>query len=122
MTPVVDLRARAAALAGHWSPKVVAEVNGQYVKVAKLLGDFVWHAHAEEDELFLVLAGELVIRYEDRPDAVLRAGEIHVVPRGVRHNPRAERECLIALFEPSATRHTGEVESGRTRSIADQLA
>lgn len=121
MTPVVNLRQRAAALEAHWSPKVVAEVNGQYVKVAKLLGQFVWHAHEEEDELFQVLQGRLVIQYEDRPDVVLEAGDIHVVPRGVRHNPVAAEECLIALFEPAATLHTGDVVTDRSRSIAEQL-
>ena len=121
MSPVVNLRNAAASLEAHWSPKVVAELNGQYVKVAKLLGEFVWHDHVEEDELFQVLAGRLVIRYEDRPDAVLEAGDMHVVPRGVRHNPVAVAECLIALFEPAATRHTGDLVTERTRSIAEQL-
>jgi mannose-6-phosphate isomerase-like protein (cupin superfamily) len=121
MTPVVNLRARAAELTAHWSPKVVAEVNGQYVKVAKLLGDFVWHAHEGEDELFQVLQGRLVIQYEGNRDVVLEAGDIHVVPRGVRHNPVAQEECLIALFEPAATLHTGDVVTERSRSIAEQL-
>jgi len=115
----VNLVRAADALTAHWSPKVVAEVNGQYVKVAKLLGEFVWHAHAEEDELFHVLRGRLVIQYEDR-DVVLEAGDVHVVPRGIRHNPLAAEECLIALFEPAATLHTGDVVHERTRSIAEQ--
>jgi homogentisate 1,2-dioxygenase len=104
-----------------WSPRVVAALNGQFLKVARVKGEFVWHQHEGEDELFLVLKGSLRIRFEDG-DVILREGECVVVPRGVRHNPVAEEECWIALFEPAATAHTGEVVSDRTRSIADQTA
>jgi len=109
-----------AAVDRHWSPRVVADLNGQSLKVAKVKGEFVWHAHADEDEMFLVWRGELLIRYRDRPDVVLRAGDFHVVPRGVQHNPVASEECAILLFEPAETEHTGEVLSERTRSVADQ--
>lgn len=122
MSAVVDLRAAAEALTETWSPRVVAQVNGQLVKVARLEGEFVWHDHAGEDELFLVLAGRLEIRFEDRPAVVLGPGEMTVVPRGVRHNPLAATPTLIALFEPMATAHTGEVVTPRTRSLAEQLA
>lgn len=117
----VDLAAAAAALPDPWSPRVVAQVNDQYVKVARVQGTFVWHAHAAEDELFLVLRGRLVLEFEDRPPVVLGPGECHVVPRGVRHRPTADEEVLLALVEPAATRHTGDVVSDRTRSLAEQL-
>ena len=118
----VHLLEAARALQDHWSPRVVARVNDHYVKVAKLQGEFVWHAHADEDELFLVLQGALRIDYRDRPAVLLTAGSLHVVPRGVQHFPVAQEECLIALIETVTTRHTGEVETARTRSLDEQLA
>ena len=119
---IADLNAAFEALEDHWSPRVVAEMNGQYVKVAKLLGEFVWHDHAGEDELFWVVSGTLRIRYRDREDVVLRAGQMHVVPRGVEHFPVAEEECRIVLIEPKSTAHTGEVETERSKTVAEQLA
>jgi mannose-6-phosphate isomerase-like protein (cupin superfamily) len=117
----INLNAELEAVNEPWSPRVVAELNGQYLKVAKLHGEFVWHAHEREDEMFLVLRGSLRLQFEDG-EVALGAGECFVVPRGVRHNPIAEEECWIALFEPAATAHTGEVESERMRSLADQRA
>ena len=117
----VDLAAAAGALADAWSPRVVAQVNDQYVKVARVHGEFVWHAHAAEDELFLVLRGRLRLEFEGRPAVTLGAGECYVVPRGARHRPVAEEEAWIALVEPVATAHTGDAVTGRTRSIAEQL-
>ena len=117
----VDLQTAAAALPDTWSPRVVAQVNDQLVKVVRVQGTFVWHAHADEDELFLVLRGRLVLEFEDRPAVALGPGECHVVPRGVRHRPVAEEEVLMALVEPAATRHTGDVVTERTRSLAEQL-
>jgi mannose-6-phosphate isomerase-like protein (cupin superfamily) len=109
-----------AEVTEHWSPRVIADLNGQSVKVAKIEGELVWHAHAEEDEMFLVWKGEVVIRYRDRPDVHLREGDFHVVPRGVEHHPLALSECWIMLFEPSETKHTGETVSERSRSLAEQ--
>ena len=114
-----------AALEGvtrHWSPKVVGRVNDQYVKVAKLLGELAWHRHEDEDELFHVVRGRLRIQLEGRPEIVLEAGDFCVVPRGMRHNPVADEECWIMLIETVTTRHTGDVETPLTRSIAEQLA
>ena len=105
-----------------WSPQVVAAANGQYVKVAKVKGEFVWHAHADEDEFFLVHRGELTIRYRDRPDVILRDGDFHVVPKGVEHNPFARDECWVVLVEPAQTKHTGEIISDMTKSIEQQAA
>lgn len=118
---IVDLLAAAGDLTEYWSPRIVARVNDQYVKVAKLKGSFVWHAHADEDELFHVLRGRLRIAYRDRPAVDLPAGAIHVVPRGVQHNPVAEEECWIVLIEPVGTRHTGDTASPLSKTIAEQL-
>lgn len=110
----------ASSLNEFWSPRVVAEVDDSYVKVAKIQGSLAWHAHENEDELFFVLKGRLRIEMED--GAVdLAEGEMFVVPKGVRHNPVAEQECLIMLVERKATRHTGDVVTEKTRSLADQL-
>ena len=121
METAVNLTAAAEALTEHWSPRVVGRVNDQYVKVARLKGRLAWHAHEMEDELFLVLAGVLVLEFEDRAAVTLQAGEMYVVPQGVRHNPIAEEECLVALVETVTTLHTGDVRTPLTRSIAEQL-
>lgn len=110
----------AAGLDGYWSPRVLGRVNDHYVKVARLIGQLAWHAHENEDELFLILKGQLTIQYEDG-EAVLKEGDFHVVPKGKRHNPRADAECWIALIEPTGTRHTGDVTVHGTRTIDDQL-
>ncbi len=117
----VAIRAALDSLTDHWSPRVIAQVNDQYVKVAKLLGEFVWHAHADEDELFQVIYGSLVIQFDDRDDVTLGAGDLYVVPKGVRHNPIAAEEVGIVLIETVTTAHTGDVVTERTRSIDDQL-
>lgn len=117
----VNLERAAGALAQLWSPKVVARVGGQYVKVAKVRGEFVWHAHEGEDELFLVLRGRLRIQLEDG-EVTLGPGDAFVVPAGVRHNPVAEEECWLALVEPVETKHTGDTITDRTRSIEEQLS
>lgn len=116
----VRLADAAAALDDIWSPAVVARLGDQYVKVARIQGEFVWHAHEEEDEAFLILRGRLVIRMEDG-DVALEEGDLFVVPRGVRHCPVADEECLIALVEPVGTAHTGDVVTDRTRSVEEQL-
>lgn len=116
----VNLAAAAGALRELWSPRVVARVGDQYVKVAKVHGEFVWHAHEGEDELFLVLKGTLRMQLEDG-EVALGPGDVFVVPAGVRHNPVADEECWLALVEPVATKHTGDVVTDRTRSIEEQL-
>ena len=110
----------AAALTELWSPRVIAEVDDSYVKVAKVQGVFGWHAHTDEDELFLILAGHLRIEMEDGA-VELDEGDIYVVPKGVRHNPVAEHECLVMLIERKTTQHTGSNVIDKTRSIAEQL-
>lgn len=105
----------------YWSPRIVAQVNNQYVKVAKLKGTFTWHKHDDEDELFHILKGELVIEYEDER-VQLKEGDIHVVSRGVLHNPIAEEECWVALIETVTTKHTGDVITEQTKTIEQQLS
>ncbi|HEY6986055.1 MAG TPA: cupin domain-containing protein [Rhodanobacteraceae bacterium] len=110
----------AAALTELWSPRIVAEVDDAYVKVAKVHGVFGWHTHADEDELFLILKGRLRIEMERGP-VELGEGEMFVVPKGMRHNPVADEECHVMLIERKSTRHTGDVVNEKTRSIAEQL-
>jgi mannose-6-phosphate isomerase-like protein (cupin superfamily) len=110
----------AASLAEHWSPRVVAEVDDVYVKVAKVHGSLAWHSHDDEDELFLVLKGRLRIEMDERI-VELGEGEMFVVPKGVCHNPVAEDECHILLIERKSTRHTGSVVTDKTRSLDEQL-
>lgn len=110
----------AAALDELWSPRVIAEVDDSYIKVAKVQGSFGWHAHAHEDELFLILKGRLRIELEQSA-VELGAGEIFVVPKGTRHNPIADEECHLMLIERKSTLHTGDTVSEKTRSLADQL-
>ena len=103
----------------QWAPRVVARSNGQLVKLAKVQGEFVWHSHADEDEIFIVVSGRLTI--ELRGGAiVLNAGEMTVVPAGVEHRPYAEVETHIILIEPEATTHTGDVQDERSKSIDQQ--
>lgn len=104
-----------------WSPKVVAQVNDQYVKVARVQGEFPWHFHEGEDELFLVMRGRLRLEFRDHA-VELSPGECCVVRRGVEHRPVAAEECWLVLVETVTTRHTGNVTSELTRSIDEQLA
>lgn len=110
---VVNLAERLGRFFTHWDPKVVAELNGQHVRLVKLLGPFVWHRHEAEDELFLVLKGTLKMELRDR-SLTLREGELLVVPRGVEHRPVAEEEVHVLLFEPAGTRNTGDAGGPRT--------
>jgi mannose-6-phosphate isomerase-like protein (cupin superfamily) len=118
---VTNLRQQAARLTEYWSPKVVGQVNDQYVKVAKIKGEMAWHQHDHEDELFLVLRGNLTLELED--GAVhLGEGDCYIMPKGVLHHPVAAEECLLALVETVTTLHTGNVVTEQTKSIKEQLA
>lgn len=108
------------SLTEFWSPRVVAEVNDSYVKIAKLKGTLAWHNHEEEDELFLIAKGEMKIEFEDRLVA-LKEGDIYVVPKGEMHNPIAEEECHVILFEKKTTKHTGNLVTEKTKSVEAQL-
>ena len=117
----IDIAAELRQVEAHWTPRVVARVNDQYVKVAKLLGELVWHAHDAEDEMFLVVSGRLCIQLPDDEEVVLTPGQFYVVPRGVQHNPVAEEEVEIVLVETVTTAHTGDVVVEGTVPLERQL-
>ena len=117
----MNLQEIALGLSSYWHPKVVGQVNDQYVKVAKVKGELAWHKHDNEDELFMVLSGCLTIEYKDRPAVNLQPGDFHVVPRNTLHNPVCDEECLIVLIEPETTQHTGDNITHKTVSIEQQL-
>jgi mannose-6-phosphate isomerase-like protein (cupin superfamily) len=96
-----------------WSPRIIAQLNDYHVKLVKVHGEFVWHVHADTDEIFIVVDGEMTIHFRDG-QVDLRAGDLFVVPRGVEHKPAAARECRLMLVEPAGTRNTGDVQSERT--------
>ncbi len=104
----------------YWNPKIITELNGQLVKLAKVKGEFVWHDHKEEDELFYVVKGELIIEFRDRTE-VINEGELIVVPKGVEHRPIAKEEVWIMLFEPANTKHTGEIKSDLTVDNCEKI-
>ena len=116
----VNLAEKFSLFVEHWSPHIVGELNGQHVKLAKLLGTFDWHHHKHEDELFLVVKGSLTLRLRDG-DVVLNEGEFFIVPRGVEHQPVAEQEAHVLLFEPASTLNTGNLRNERTRTDLPHL-
>ena len=120
MSSVSSPKQVAASLTELWSPRVLAEVDDAFIKVAKVHGSLAWHSHENEDELFLILKGHLRIEMESG-SVELDEGEMFVVPKGVRHNPVAEQECLLMLIERKTTLHTGDTVTEKTRSLADQL-
>src|ERR1035437_7290453 len=109
----------ASSLSEFWSPRIIAEVDDAYIKVAKVNGSLAWHSHENEDELFLILKGHLKIEMEDRT-VELSEGDVFVVPKGVRHNPIAEHECHIMLIEKKSTLHTGDIVTEKTRSRSEE--
>ena len=112
----INLDACLRQFSEHWSPRIIASLNDQEVKLAKFQGAFDWHAHENEDELFLVVQGEFTMEFRDR-SVILREGEMIVVPRGVEHRPVAEQECHVLLFEPAGLINTGNArESDKTNS------
>ncbi len=109
----VSIKEKLALFNDQWNPRIVGELNGQYVKLTKLQGEFVWHSHDDEDELFLVVKGRLLIKFRDK-DVTLDEGEFLIVPRCVEHKPVAAEEVHVLLFEPKSTVNTGNVQSNRT--------
>lgn len=116
----VNLLEKFALIDKFECPKIVGELNGQYVKLSKLKGEFVWHSHENEDELFLVVKGKLRMKLRSG-DVVLDEGEFFIVPRGIEHNPIAEPECYIMLFEPKSTLNTGNVVNAKTVEDLDWI-
>jgi mannose-6-phosphate isomerase-like protein (cupin superfamily) len=113
MPDVINLAQKFALFSEQWSPRIVGELNDSYVKLAKVQGEFVWHHHEQEDELFLVIKGRLLMQLRDG-DRWVEEGELIIIPRGVEHRPVAPDECQILLLEPKSTRNTGNVENDRT--------
>lgn len=120
MMSKVNLANKLAQFSDYWNPRIIGELNGQQVKIAKLKGDFVWHSHANEDELFMVIEGELIIELRDKK-IQLSAGEFYIVPAGVEHRPIAREEVSVLLFEPNSTLNTGDVNSDLTRNRLEWL-
>jgi mannose-6-phosphate isomerase-like protein (cupin superfamily) len=116
----VNLEEKLSQFSEHWSPKIVGEVNDAYVKLVKFRGEFVWHHHDHEDEMFLVLKGRLRMRLRDR-DLWVGPGEFVIVPRGVEHMPVAEAEVHVLLFEPRSTLNTGNVVNERTVPVLERI-
>ncbi|MCH2609772.1 MAG: cupin domain-containing protein [Pirellulales bacterium] len=116
----INIGDKLSSFSEHWSPKVVAELNGQHIKVVKLLGEFDWHFHEHEDELFWVIKGHLEVHLRD--DVIkLNAGEMCVIPRGTDHKPIAHQECHVVLFEPAGTLNTGNLTNDRTVADPDTI-
>jgi mannose-6-phosphate isomerase-like protein (cupin superfamily) len=116
----INLAEKLSLFTAHWNPKIVAELNGQHVKLVKFRGEFVWHQHEQEDELFFVVRGSFRMEFRDRTVA-LTAGEMLVVPRGVEHRPVADEEVCVMLFEPAATVNTGSAGGDRTVALPDWI-
>jgi mannose-6-phosphate isomerase-like protein (cupin superfamily) len=116
----INLHQKFSLFNEHWSPKIAGELNGQQVKIAKVQGEFVWHQHENEDELFMVIKGKLRLEFRDKIEE-LSEGEILIVPKGVEHKPVAEEECWIMIFEPASTLNTGNVQNEKTKSVLETI-
>jgi len=116
----VNLSEKFSLFVKHWEPKIVGELNGQYVKIAKLKGEFVWHKHKHEDELFMVIKGSLTIKLREK-DICLNEGEFFIIPRGIEHMPVAEKEVHVLMFEPKGTINTGDIESEKTIDSLEKI-
>jgi mannose-6-phosphate isomerase-like protein (cupin superfamily) len=116
----VNINQKLGLFSEHWSPKIVGELNGQHVKVVKLMGEFIWHHHDQEDEMFLVIKGVMKMEFRDKTIEVGK-GEFIIVPKKVEHRPVAENEVEILLFEPASTLNTGNVLSDRTKKELEKI-
>ena len=116
----VNLTEKFALFSDYWNPRVAGELNGQQVKLVKFQGEFIWHKHEHEDELFLVIEGEFTMEFRDKK-VLLKAGEFLIVPRGIEHRPVAEKEVSVVLFEPATTLNTGEHRDERTREVLESV-
>ncbi len=116
----VNLSEKFAKFSEHWKPKIVGEVNDAYIKVVKVKGEFVWHHHDNEDELFLIVKGRLRMKLRDR-EITLNPGEFVIIPRGVEHLPVADEEVHLVLLEPKTTLNTGNVQNERTVPVLERI-
>lgn len=110
----INLKEKYSLFSDFWSPKIIGELNGQYVKLAKFKGEFIWHAHEFEDELFMVIKGTLRLEFRDRT-MIVNENELIIVPKGVEHRPGADEEVWVMLFEPKETLNTGNTQSAYTK-------
>jgi quercetin dioxygenase-like cupin family protein len=118
----MNLRSEFANVEKYFSPRVIGEVNDQYIKVAKIKGQEIpWHNHENEDELFYIVEGQLLMQVENQPDLIMNKGDLYVVKKGVNHRVSSSDECLIMLIETKTTEHTGKVKTAITKSIEEQL-
>ena len=116
----VNIENKFSLFTDHWNPRIVGELNGQHVKLAKLKGEFIWHHHESEDELFYVVKGTLRMEFRDRTETI-HEGEMIIVPKGVEHKPIADEEVHVVLFEPATTLNTGNLKNERTRETLSQI-
>ncbi len=117
---VVNVKEKFGLFSDHWSPRIIGQLNGQDVKIAKVKGEFIWHNHKDEDELFYIIKGSLKIDFEDGM-RTLNEGDMLIIPKGVEHKPIAEEEVWIMLFEPQATKHTGDVQHELTVETYEKI-
>jgi mannose-6-phosphate isomerase-like protein (cupin superfamily) len=120
MIKKINISQKLAQFNDHWNPRIIGELNKQHVKLAKIKGEFIWHKHEDEDEMFLVLKGTLKIEFRDRTETI-QENEIIIVPKGVEHKPIAKEEVSIMLFEPATTINTGALENERTRKNLESI-
>ena len=120
MVKKINIDQKLSLFKDHWNPRIIGELNKQHVKLAKIKGEFIWHKHDEEDEMFLVLKGTLKIEFRDRTETI-QENEIIIVPKGVEHKPIAEEEVSIMLFEPASTINTGDLDNERTKKNLESL-
>ena len=120
MVKKINIDQKLSLFNDHWNPRIIGELNKQHVKLAKIKGEFIWHKHDDEDEMFLVLKGTLKIEFRDRTETI-QENEIIIVPKGVEHKPIAEEEVSIMLFEPATTINTGALENERTRKNLESI-
>jgi mannose-6-phosphate isomerase-like protein (cupin superfamily) len=116
----VNIAEKLSRFSDHWNPRIIGELNGQQVKAAKLKGEFFFHQHEQEDEMFLIVKGTLKMEFRDRTE-ILKPGEFIIVPRGVEHKPVADEEVELLLFEPASTLNTGNIENERTKKHLEKI-
>jgi len=116
----VNIKEKLSLFSDHWHPRIIGELNGQHVKLAKLKGEFIWHKHDDEDEMFFVISGTLKMVMRDKT-VMIHPNEFYIVPKGVEHKPIADEEVSVMLFEPASTKHTGDEKHELTKEILEWI-